>query len=61
MSTLLSAARSSLALASPGLVASPLAHRLNEPYFVRRRRDCVVRQVLCVEPPPPFEIKRPEG
>ena len=37
------------------------AHGLNEPYFIRRRWDYFVRHLLGAEPPPQYEIVRPEG
>ena len=37
------------------------AHGLNEPYFIRRRWDYFVRHLLVAEPPPQYEIVRPEG
>jgi len=36
------------------------AHGLNEPYVIRRRWDYFVRHLLGVEPPPNYEIVRPE-
>lgn len=43
------------------IIAPNRAHGLNEPYFVRRRWDYFVRNLLGAEPPPNYEIKRPEN
>lgn len=43
------------------IIAPNRAHGLNEPYFVRRRWDFFVRHLLGAEPPPGYEIKRPEN
>ena len=37
------------------------AHGLNEPYFVRRRWDYFVQNLLGVMPPREYEIRRPTG
>ncbi|MGH7504015.1 MAG: prolyl oligopeptidase family serine peptidase, partial [Longimicrobiales bacterium] len=42
------------------IIAPDRAHGLNEPYFIRRRWDYFVRHLLGVEPPPQYEITRPE-
>ncbi|HSM60228.1 MAG TPA: prolyl oligopeptidase family serine peptidase, partial [Longimicrobiales bacterium] len=43
------------------IIAPNRAHGLNEPYFVRRRWDFFVRHLLGAEPPPGYEITRPEN
>jgi dipeptidyl aminopeptidase/acylaminoacyl peptidase len=43
------------------IIAPDRAHGLNEPYFIRRRWDYFVRNLLGVEPPRGYEITRPGG
>jgi dipeptidyl aminopeptidase/acylaminoacyl peptidase len=43
------------------IIAPDRAHGLNEPYFIRRRWDYLVRHLLGAEPPAQFEIVRPTG
>jgi dipeptidyl aminopeptidase/acylaminoacyl peptidase len=43
------------------LIVPDRFHGLDEPYVVRRRWDYFVKNLMGVEPPPNYEIKRPEG
>ena len=43
------------------IIAPDRAHGLNEPYFIRRRWDYFVRNLMGVEPPKEFQIVRPGG
>ena len=43
------------------IIAPNRSHGLNEPYFVRRRWDYFVRHLLGAEPPPNYEITKPEN